>query len=106
MQWFKEIPGVVDLMTIYDFFTFFKIPFDVDKVTARHLHILKAFQLKIAAVTEPVPTEAAFDLAAELLTQAYQEQIGESISHSSPLAVYQRMRPSRVAFNDLFKDIE
>lgn len=104
MQWFKDIPGVSELVSASDFFYFFQLEYEPSQLASRHLHILKAFNLKIAAVDEAVEAEVAFELAKQLLADAYAEQTGQAISESSPLAVYRRMRPHRVALDELFKE--
>ncbi|CAG9000802.1 MAG: Nitrogenase-stabilizing/protective protein NifW [Candidatus Celerinatantimonas neptuna] len=102
MKWFKQIDGVQNLSSAEDFLSFFEIPFEAEKLASRHLHILKAFHIKLSKVSEPLHSKA-YEVAAQLLSEAYQEQVGQTLAKHSPLAIYQRMRPSRVLIRDLRK---
>lgn len=103
MQWFDQIPGVESLTTGQEFFDFFHVSYEIERLNGRQLHILKDFNQRIANVAD-VQADAAFATAGELLAQAYEAQTQEEIASHSPLAVYQRLRPSRVSLSSLVED--
>ncbi|MFM2484270.1 nitrogenase-stabilizing/protective protein NifW [Celerinatantimonas yamalensis] len=103
MQWFKQIPGVTSLASARDFLDFFAVAYQSELLAGRELHILKDFHIALSQMSEPAAGAPAYQLAAQLLGQAYQRQTQPALGEHSPLAVYQRLRPSRVVLSSLWE---
>lgn len=99
MQWFKSISGIDECQSAEQFFDRLGVDYQIEKLRSRRLHVMRAFNKALVQVTPEAGDEEP--LAAELLAQAYREQVEGDLSEVSPLQVYQRLRPSAVSLSDL-----